>query len=68
MSHKIQPELYEIGAAAKYLGVSRSYFDEHLRKVIPMVDVRAPGARVPLIRYAKHDLDAFIASRRKAVA
>lgn len=63
---RIEPALFEIGEAAKYLRVSRSYFDEHIRPLLPAVDLRAPGAKVPLIRYAKTDLDAFIASRRSA--
>jgi hypothetical protein len=64
----IEPELLEIADAAKYLRVSVSHFNEHLRKLIPMVDMASPGSKVPVIRFAKADLDAFIASRRRAVA
>lgn len=65
---KIEPALLEIGEAARYLRCSRSYFDEHIRPFVPMIDIRAPGAKLPMIRFAKVDLDAYIDSRRKAVA
>lgn len=68
LKKEIQPELYEIADAARYLRVSVSHFNENLRKYIPMVDMAAPGSTVPVVRFAKSDLDAFIASRKRAVA
>lgn len=57
--------LFDPGEAAKYLGVSRSYFDEHVRPHISIVDMKAPGGKQPMWRFARTDLDAFIASRRR---
>lgn len=51
---------------AKYLGVSRSYFDDEIRVLIPVVDMRSPRRKQPMWRWAKADLDAFIESRRRA--
>jgi predicted DNA-binding transcriptional regulator AlpA len=65
---KIQQELLDAGEAALYLGCSRSYFDEHLRRLLPCVDLSGPKSKNRQVRYAKSDLDAFIASRRNAVA
>lgn len=61
-------ELFDVGEAAKYLGVSRSHFDEALRKLLPVVDMGAAGKGTPLVRFAKSDLDALISKRRREVA
>ena len=61
----IDRALLDVGEAAKYLGVSRSYFDDHLRALLPIVDMKAPGQKQPMWRFTKADLDAFIESRRR---
>ena len=61
-------ELYDPNEAAAYLGVSRSFFDDEIRPLVPIVDMKSPKRKQPMWRFAKADLDAFIASRRRAVA
>jgi hypothetical protein len=65
---KIQQELLDAGEAAIYLGCSRSYFDEHLKRLLPCVDLSGPKSKNRQMRYSKTDLDAFIASRRNELA
>ena len=64
----LHQELYDPSEAAAYLGVSRSFFDDEIRPLIPIVDMKSPKRKQPMWRFAKSDLDAFIASRRRAVA
>jgi len=59
------PALFDLREAADYLGVSKSYFDDHLRKYLPVVDMKRPDAKQPMPRWAKADLDHFIDTRRK---
>lgn len=51
--------------AALYLGVSKTYFEDHIRPYVSFSDLRAPGSRKPMPRWSKVDLDAFVAKRRK---
>ena len=51
--------------AAAYLGVSKSYFEEHIRPLLPFSDLRAPGSAKPMPRWTRVDLEAFAATRRK---
>ena len=52
--------------AAEYLGCSKSYFEAHIRPLLPVVDMGRPEATQPMPRWHQADLDAFIASRKKA--
>jgi len=57
--------LLNVKQAARYLGVSRSYFFEHVRPYIAVCDMRRPGGKQAVPRWTRADLDAFIAARRK---
>lgn len=61
-----EPALFTPNDAAHYLGVSRSYFDDHVRPFLSVVDMRPPGGKQPMPRFARADLDAFWTARRKA--
>lgn len=50
-------------AAARYLGFESARSLEE-RADIPYVDLRKPGAKQPMIRYLKADLDRLLAERR----
>lgn len=50
--------------AARFLGVSKSYFEDHIRPFVSYVDMRAPGSKKPMPRYARVDLEAFAEKRR----
>lgn len=64
----IAPVALDAKQAAAYLNVSVSHFRDDVRKLLPVVDLRAPGARQPLFRWMKTDLDAFLSARRKEAA
>lgn len=64
----IEPAALDVLQAAQYLGVSRSHFLDHIRKLLPVIDVRRPGGQKPMWRWLRSDLDAYLADRRKAVA
>jgi hypothetical protein len=49
--------------AAEYLGVSRSYFQDHVRPVVRRRNFAAQGATRPMWRFAVRDLDAWADSR-----
>lgn len=51
--------------AAAYLGVSKTYFEDHIRPFVSFADLRAPGSKKPMPRWSRADLDAFVAKRRK---
>ncbi len=57
--------LFSANAAARYLGVSRSYFDDHIRPFISFVEMKPPTSKQSMPRYARTDLDAFWLARRK---
>lgn len=61
----ITPALFSANDAAKYLGVSRSYFDDHVRPFVPLVEMKPPTGKQPMPRFARADLDAFWGARRK---
>lgn len=60
-----EPALLDKVQAAKYLGCGFTYFQEHVRKLLPVVDIADPSAKKPMPRWSRADLDAFIASRRR---
>lgn len=62
----IQPALLSANDAAHYLGISRSYFDDHVRPFVSEIDMRPPGGKQPMPRFARVDLDAFWEKRRRA--
>lgn len=47
--------------AAAYLGMSRRHLQD--RRDVPRVDLKAPGAKTPMWRYRRVDLDAFVLRR-----
>ena len=53
-------------SAATYLDMSPTTFDESVRPFVPFVEIVKPGAKRPLVRWLKSDLDAFLVTRRKA--
>lgn len=57
--------LLDANEAADYLGVSRSYFDQTIRPLVPIVDMKDPKRTQPMWRFAVKDLDAFINSRKR---
>lgn len=57
--------LLDVKAAARYLGVSRTFFLTVVRRLLPgEVDLRGPGSGKALPRWTVEDLDAYIATRR----
>jgi len=50
--------------AAAYLAVSVSFFQDHIRPMIPRYNFAQQGAARPMWRYAPKDLDAYAAGRR----
>ena len=54
--------------AARYLGVSRSYFLEHIRRHVAEHDFRAPGSQKPMPKYTRADLDEWATKRRRKAA
>lgn len=61
----IDPELLNAKQAAKYLGVSKTYFERDIRPYIASVDLKRPDAKKPMPRWSRTDLDAFVAARRR---
>lgn len=62
----IPPAALDVIQAAQYIGVSRSHFLDHVRKLLPVVDVRRPGGKKPMWRWLRTDLDVYLAERRRA--
>lgn len=63
----IEPGYYNASEAARYLGVSKSFFEDHVRPLLTAThDFRAPGAKKPMPKYARADLDAWALTRRKS--
>lgn len=62
---KREQALLDPSEAAAYFGVSRSHFDEHIRPLLPIIDMKPPRGKQPMWRFMKADLDALIASRRR---
>jgi len=66
---RITPALLDANDAARYLGVSRSYFDDHLRQQLPPpIDMRHAQSKQPMPRFQRSELDALIAARAKRSA
>lgn len=61
----IPPALLTARQSAEYLGVSKSYFEEHVRPLLPIVSLAHADARQPMPRWAVADLDDYIAERRR---
>lgn len=61
----IAPELLNARQAAKFLGVSKTYFERDIRPFISFSDLRKPGSKKPMPRWSRTDLATFIESRRK---
>lgn len=53
-------------AAAAYVGLSVSAFDEIVRPFVPFVTLDTPNAKRPPVRWLQADLDAYLAARRRA--
>lgn len=52
--------------SARYLGVSKAFFEAKIRPYIGCIDLRAPGKKKPMPRWEVVELDLFIATRKKA--
>lgn len=65
MTTDVKPELLTARQAAIYMGVSKSYFEDHIRPHIAIVDVAREGAKQAMPRWSVTDLDGFIAARRR---
>lgn len=50
--------------AAEYLRVSVTFFLDHVRPYVPMVDLRRPLSKKPVPRWTRADLDSYIAAHR----
>lgn len=64
-SKDITPEMLNATQAAKYLGVSKTYFERDIRPYLSFSDLRKPGSKKPMPRWSVTDLTTFIESRRK---
>ena len=53
-------------SAAAYLDMSVRSFDETVRPFVPFIEITKPGAKRPMLRWLKGDLDEYLAARRKA--
>lgn len=61
MKTRVAPALLDANDAARYLGVSRSYFDDHIRRLLPPpIDMRHAQAKQPMPRWERAELDALI--------
>lgn len=58
--------LFDPNEAARYLGVSRRYFDDHVRPLVPIVDMKPPKSKQPMWRFRRADLDKLIDARTRA--
>ena len=56
----IEPAAFDARQAAQYLNVALSHFHEDIRALIPVVDLRTPGAKKPMWRWLKSDLDTLV--------
>lgn len=65
MSQTLDSALLTAKQSAVYLGVSKTYFEAVIRPMLSFSDLRKPGGKKPMPRWARTDLDAFIKSRRK---
>ena len=63
----IAPAALDVIQSAQYLCVSRSHFLDHIRKLLPVIDVRRPGGKKPMWRWLRSDLDQYLADRRKDI-
>lgn len=61
----IAPGYLDADGARRYLDVSKTFFEDHVRKFIPVHDFRAPGSKRPMPKYSRTDLDAWALTRRK---
>lgn len=62
---QVEPGYYNTHGAARYLGVSKTYFEDHVRPFVPVHDFRAPGSKKPMPKYSRTDLDEWARSRRR---
>lgn len=60
-----EPAHLNVAQAARYLGVSKTFFEEQVRPYIAHADLRAPGSKKPMPRWLPADLDEWVASRRR---
>lgn len=63
--HRIEPGYFDATEAARYLGVSVSFFEDHVRTALAVHDFRAPGSKKPMLKYTRADLDAWAGGRRR---
>jgi hypothetical protein len=61
----IEPGYFDTAGAARYLNVSKSYFEDHIRSVVPVHDFKAPNSRKPMPKFSRADLDEWAKSRRR---
>lgn len=61
-----EPTALTRATAAAYLDMSVDTFDEVVRPFVPYLDLAAPTAKRPALRWLRADLDAFLAGRRRA--
>lgn len=64
----IEPIQLDAAQAAQRMNVSLSHFHEHIRPLLPVVDLRPAGSKKPMLRWLVADIDALIETRRKEVA
>lgn len=57
--------LLTIDQTAAALGVSRTFFEQHLQALLPEVDLTPPGAKKRTVRYAVADVEALTRTFRK---
>lgn len=62
---EIAPGYFDADGARRYLDVSKSYFEEHIRPLLPVHDFRAPGSKKPMPKFSRDDLDEWARSRRR---
>lgn len=61
----IEPGYFDADGARRYLDVSKSFFEDHIRPLLPVHDFKAPGSKKPMPKFSRIDLDEWARSRRK---
>jgi hypothetical protein len=61
----IAPGYLDADGARRYLDVSKSFFEDHIRPLLAVHDFKAPGSKKPMPKFARADLDAWAQTRRK---
>jgi len=54
--------LYSIDDACSFFRVERTFFDAELRPRLPEIDLARPGAKKPMPRFRREDLEALAQS------